>query len=164
MPHIQPESTAAIGRGATPPRAERIRSSNIALQSFAPKPLQVVLFKGADTREEFKVSPGLLPLFEFEARQLDTAYIIGNLREDIPPRGCVSKKGSLTRQPSLDCGVDGICNYALAAIVIDFHMIKAMKVLQIRIQQLGYIRRDPLGKTLCARKSPLFSHSCSTHT
>ena len=156
MAQVKPKQTATIGREATPPRAERIRSSNIALQPLAPKLLQVVLFKGADVRKEFKISPGLLPLFEFEARQLDTAYIIGNLRENIPPRGCVSKKGSLTRQPSLDCGVNGICNYTLAAIVIDFHAIKALEVLQIRIQQLGYIRRDPLGKTLCARKSPLF--------
>lgn len=156
MAQIKPGPTVTISCGASPLLAACNLSSNNVLQPFSPELLQIVLFKRADIQEEFKIRPGLLPLFEFKARQLDTACIIGDLRKNVPPRGRVSKKGCLSRQLSFNCRVNGICNYALAAIVIDFYAIKALKVLQVRVQQLGYISRDSLGKTLCARKRPLF--------
>ena len=89
---------------------------------------EVVLLEISDTSEKLDVGSRFQVPLVLGSRQLDSAQIIGDLREPVQFGGGVFVYGRLTRDGALDSEVKRLRYDALPVIVVDFHLVKVLQI------------------------------------
>ncbi len=110
--------------------------SEASLKPLFPDLPQVVLFEVDPLAEEAPFGfPGFAGLVS-DRRQLDSAYVIGNLEKEIRCGGSISVHNGFFRNGFLDYGVYRPFNDALPVVVIDLHCIEGLKELEVVLDHI----------------------------
>lgn len=100
---------------------------------------EVVLLEISDTSEKLDVGSRFQVPFVLGSRQLDSAQIIGDLREPVQFGGGVFVYGRLTRDGALDSEVKRLRYDALPVIVVDFHLVKVLQIGLLRSKEALHV-------------------------
>lgn len=100
---------------------------------------EVVLLEISDTSEKLDVGSRFQMPLVLGSRQLDSAQIIGDLREPVQFGGGVFVYGRLTRDGALDSEVKRLRYDALPVIVVDFHLVKVLQIGLLRSKEALHV-------------------------
>ena len=68
--------------------------------------------------------------------ELESTYVVGNLREPVLRSRCGSVYDRALKENKVYCFMQGICNGALSAVVIDFDFIKCLETAEVVEEEL----------------------------
>lgn len=100
---------------------------------------EVVLLEISDTSEKFNVGSRFQVPFVLGGSQLDSAQIIGDLREPVQLGGSVFVYGRLIRDSALDSEVKRLRYNALSIVVVYFHLVKVLQTRLLRLEETLHI-------------------------
>ena len=109
---------------------------------------EVVLFEISDTSEKLDIGSRFQVPFVLGGSQLDSAQIIGDLREPVQLGGSVFVYGRLIRDSALDSEVKRFRYDALPVIVVNFYLVKVLQIRLLRLEEalhVGFYRSCQLG-------------------
>lgn len=114
-------------------------SAKTSVESLSANLFEVVLLEISDTSEKLDVGSRFQVPFVLGSRQLDSAQIIGDLREPVQFGGGVFVYGRLTRDGTLDSEVKRLRYDALPVIVVDFHLVKVLQIGLLRSKEALHV-------------------------
>lgn len=115
------------------------KEAKTSVESLSANLFEVVLLEISDTSEKLDVGSRFQVPFVLGSRQLDSAQIIGDLREPVQFGGGVFVYGRLTRDGALDSEVKRLRYDALPVIVVDFHLVKVLQIGLLRSKEALHV-------------------------
>lgn len=100
---------------------------------------EVVLLEVSDTSEKLNVGSRSQVPFVLGGSQLDSAQIIGDLREPVQLGGSVFVYGRLIRDGALDSEVKRFRYEALPVIVVNFYLVKVLQIRLLRLEEALHV-------------------------
>ena len=110
------------------------KEAKTLVESLSANLFEVVLLEISDTSEKLDVGSRFQVPLVLGSRQLDSAQIIGDLREPVQFGG-----GRLTRDGALDSEVKRLRYDALPVIVVDFHLVKVLQIGLLRLKEALHV-------------------------
>lgn len=123
-------------------------AAKTSVESLSANLFEVVLLEISDTSEKLDVGSRFQVPLVLGSRQLDSAQIIGDLREPVQFGGGVFVYGRLTRDGALDSEVKRLRYDALPVIVVDFYLVEVLQIGLLRSKEalhIGFYRSRQLG-------------------
>ena len=114
-------------------------TAKTSVESLSANLFEVVLLEISDTSEKLDVGSRFQVPFVLGSRQLDSAQIIGDLREPVQFGGGVFVYGRLTRDGALDSEVKRLRYDALSVIVVDFYLVKVLQIGLLRSKEALHV-------------------------
>ena len=114
-------------------------AAKTSVESLSANLFEVVLLEISDTSEKFDIGSRFQVPFVLGSRQLDSAQIIGDLREPVQFGGGVFVYGRLTRDGALDSEVKRLRYDALSVIVVDFYLVKVLQIGLLRSKEALHV-------------------------
>lgn len=114
-------------------------AAKTSVESLSANLFEVVLLEISDTSEKLDVGSRFQVPFVLGSRQLDSAQIIGDLREPVQFGGGVFVYGRLTRDGALDSEVKRLRYDALPVIVVDFYLVKVLQIGLLRSKEALHV-------------------------
>lgn len=102
------------------------------LEKFFVRPL----FEFLPTSKELFVCRRKPMITILSRSELESTYVVGNLREPVLRSHCGSVYDRALKENKVYCFMQGICNGALSAVVIDFDFVKWLKTAEIVKEEL----------------------------
>lgn len=136
------QSTYECARGCWHVAASVLKSdltAKTSVESLSANLFEVVLLEISDTPEKFNVGSRFQVPFVLGGRQLDSAQVIGDLREPVQLGGSVFVYGRLTRDGALDSEVKRLRYNALSIVVVYFHLVKVLQIRLLRPKETLHI-------------------------
>lgn len=100
---------------------------------------KVVLLEISDTSEKLDIGSCFQVPFVLGGSQLDSAQIIGDLREPVQLGGSVFVYGRLIRDSALDSEMKRFRNDALPIIVVNFYLVKVLQIRLLRLEEALHV-------------------------
>lgn len=100
---------------------------------------EVVLLEISDASEKLDVGSRFQVPFVLGSRQLDSAQIIGDLREPVQLGGSVFVYGRLIRDGALDSEMKRFRYDALPVIVVDFYLVEVLQIGLLRSKEALHV-------------------------
>ena len=119
-----------------------------SLDSLFPQLLDEVLFEWGNRAEEFRVCFGRCPILEFKERELNSANIVGDLGESVCLGRSVAIYRGLLGNGLLDSTMKCSRYNALASVVVDLNVVKALYIRQVISEKYCYVALDFCGELL----------------
>lgn len=136
------QSTYECARGCWHVAASVLKSDLMARTSVEPLSanlFKVVLLEISDTSEKLDIGSRFQVPFVLGGSQLDSAQIIGDLREPVQLGGSVFVYGRLIRDSALDSEMKRFRNDALPIIVVNFYLVKVLQIRLLRLEEALHV-------------------------
>lgn len=114
-------------------------TAKTSVESLSANLFEVVLLEISDTSEKLDVGSRFQVPFVLGSRQLDSAQIIGDLREPVQLGGSVFVYGRLIRDSALDSEMKRFRNDALPIIVVNFYLVKVLQIRLLRLEEALHV-------------------------
>lgn len=113
-----------------------------SLDSLFPQLLDEVLFEWGNRAKEFRVSFGRCSILEFQKRELDSANIVGDLGESVCSGRSIAIYRGFLGNGLLDGTMKCPRYNALASVVVDLNVVKALYIRQVVTEKYRYVALD----------------------
>ena len=114
-------------------------AAKTSVESLSANLFEVVLLEISDTSEKLDIGSRFQVPFVLGGSQLDSAQIIGDLREPVQLGGSVFVYGRLIRDSALDSEVKRFRNDALPIIVVNFYLVKVLQIRLLRLEEALHV-------------------------
>ena len=114
-------------------------TAKTSVESLSANLFEVVLLEISDTSEKLDVGSRFQVPFVLGSRQLDSAQIIGDLREPVQLGGSVFVYGRLIRDGALDSEMKRFRYDALPVIVVDFYLVEVLQIGLLRSKEALHV-------------------------
>lgn len=115
------------------------KEAKTSVESLSANLFEVALLEVSDTSEKLNVGSRFQVPFVLGGRQLDSAQVIGDLREPVQLGGSVFVYGRLIRDSALDSEVKRLRYNALSIVVVYFHLVKVLQIRLLRPKETLHI-------------------------
>lgn len=114
-------------------------AAKTSVESLSANLFEVVLLEISDTSEKLDIGSRFQVPFVLGGSQLDSAQIIGDLREPVQLGGSVFVYGRLIRDSALDSEMKRFRNDALPIIVVNFYLVKVLQIRLLRLEEALHV-------------------------
>ena len=114
--------------------------------------LQMVFLEGGVIgAKDLRVGLGQLASLELEVGELQSADAVRNLGEPILPGVRCPVEDGLLREDEVQCAVEGVRHHLLAVVVVNFHTVEGLEILEVVRQKHDEVALEPRGESLGVR-------------